>query len=78
MERWVKGILLMGLIFSVTLSAAPGWARDSEKVVILGDYSTLRTLDPASVSLSQDIMLCRAIYQSFSATNSILRRLKGT
>ena len=55
----------MGLIFSVTVSPfAEGWAKDSEKIVVLGDYSTLRTLDPAFLSLSQDIMLCRVIYQS--------------
>lgn len=39
-------------------------AAAQEKVVTLGDYSTLRTLDPAFLGISQDIMVSRAINQS--------------
>ena len=65
MERWGRRILLIALLVggcSFTISSL-SWASE-ERVVILGDYSVLRTLDPAFIGLSQEIMICRAVYQS--------------
>jgi peptide/nickel transport system substrate-binding protein len=66
MNRLGKGVFMVGAILclGLFLTLWPGWAEGSEKVIILGDYSPLRTLDPAKVGISQDIMMCRAIYQS--------------
>jgi len=58
-----KGILFLGLVTFVSLFvlSSPVWAR--EKVITIGDYSTLRTLDPPFTGMAQDIMICRGIYQ---------------
>jgi peptide/nickel transport system substrate-binding protein len=58
-----KGILFLGLVTFVSLLviSSPVWAE--EKVITIGDYSTLRTLDPPFTGMAQDIMICRGIYQ---------------
>ena len=64
MNHRSKIILRVVLGFWVAFAILSSPAGAKEKVVTLGDYSVLRTLDPAFVALSQDIMICRNIYQS--------------
>jgi peptide/nickel transport system substrate-binding protein len=56
-------LFIMGFLLSSTAVHLPE-GLGAEKVVVLGDYSTLRTLDPAFLGISQDIMISRAINQS--------------
>jgi len=65
MGRIGKGITI-GLICwgALSLVLSQVGAKEPEKVVILGDYSTLITFDPPHLGNAQDIMLCKAIYQS--------------
>ncbi|MBU1206962.1 MAG: ABC transporter substrate-binding protein [Proteobacteria bacterium] len=65
MRRMRGTILFLALAFlGACFFNSPGEVIAKEKVLVVGDYTTLRTLDPAFVGQGQDIMLCRVIYQS--------------
>jgi len=59
-----KRILFWGVVILLGLLTISPPAGAKEKVITIGDYSTLRTLDPAFVGMAQDIMVCRGIYQA--------------
>ena len=59
-----KEILIVGSFVLIAVAGLAFSAEAKERVIILGDYSVLRTLDPAFVALSQDIMISRNIHQS--------------
>ncbi len=63
MKRWQKVTIWIGLfpLLALGLILTPGWAK--EKVVIVGDNANHRTLDPAFIGVTQDIQICRSIYQ---------------
>lgn len=66
MKRWVKVGLLAAFILmgSIPIHSGSLWAKSPEKVLTIGDYGTLGTFDAAIVGNTQDVMLCRIIYQS--------------
>ena len=63
MRRVEKGILFWGMAILVGLLVISSPLGAKEKVITIGDYSTLRTLDPPFTGMAQDIMMCRGIYQ---------------
>ncbi len=63
MGRVRKEILTFGLFVLIALAGLAFSAEAKERVIVLGDYSVLRTLDPAFVALSQDILISRNINQ---------------
>jgi peptide/nickel transport system substrate-binding protein len=66
MKSLRKGILYLGIVSLVIFLgiSSTGWAKDPEKVIIIGDYSVIKTLDPAALTLSQETMIARNIYQT--------------
>ena len=66
MRRLKKRILFLWLAAFVCFLWVPssGWAKDPEKVITIGDYSVIKTLDPAALSLSQETMIARNIFQT--------------
>jgi ABC-type transport system substrate-binding protein len=59
-KQW---ILWVSLVMAAVLGGSCPPALAKETVVNIGDSSTLRTLDPASIGVTQDIMNARNVYQ---------------
>jgi peptide/nickel transport system substrate-binding protein len=63
MKAGEKLIFMLGLVFLVSLPITLPAAETKEKTLVVGDNSTLNTLDPAFMGVAQDIMNGRNIYQ---------------
>ncbi|HSR11923.1 MAG TPA: ABC transporter substrate-binding protein, partial [Thermodesulfobacteriota bacterium] len=63
MKHGKKIIDAVGVIFLIILALTVAPAPAKEKVLIVGDNANHRSLDSASIGVTQDIQISRAIYQ---------------